>query len=202
MTLSSMEAALAAAAVFSLVGCGEGSPPAKPDRPAAATPSPVVATPPADRAVPAAARVEAPRPADPPALAVAQQGFRALQVGAATGDWAAFLGLLSDDVTFFAPVEGFDGLLRGKAEARRLFEHHAAATRTVWTLERAVANGNEIGFEIRAEGEVTGRPGYANNLFMVLRIEGGRIVQFREYAATTGYASHEVGRGAFDYLKR
>jgi ketosteroid isomerase-like protein len=160
-----------------------------------------MAQPPADVPIGKAPVSDAVAP-DTGAIGVALEGFRRLQVGAATGDWAPFEAMLADDVTFYAPVEGFDGVLRGKSEARRLFAHHAAATRTTWTLMRTLANGNEIGFEARAEGDITGRPGYSNNLFMVLRIDGGQIKQFREYAASTGYKTHQAGRGAFDYLRK
>ena len=140
-------------------------------------------------------------PPEDAAMEVALAGLKALQHGAATGEWELFETLLSDDVTFYAPVEGFEGLLRGKPEAHRLFAHHADNTRTTWTLMRTLANGAEIGFEVRAEGAIRGRgDGYANNLFMLLKVEGRKIVQFREYAATTGYDNHEIGRGAFDYL--
>lgn len=162
---------------------------------------PAAAQPPADTPLPALVRAEI-TPVDPAALSVALDSLRKLQIGAATGEWAAFEALLSDNVTFYAPVEGFDGLRRGKAEARRLFAHHAANTRTSWTLMRTVGVGKEIGFEVRAEGAIAGRKGeYANNLFMLLRVDGDRIVQFREYAASTGYDDHAIGRGAFDYLK-
>ena len=138
---------------------------------------------------------------DDDALPVALAGLKALQQGAATGQWAAFEAMLADDVTFYAPVAGFDGLLRGKAEAHRLFVHHADNTRTTWTLMRTVANGAEIGFEVRAEGAIRDQGDrYSNNLFMLLRIAGGKIVQFREYASTTGYKGHAIGRGAFDDL--
>ena len=68
-----------------------------------------------------------------------------MQRGAATSDWNALLALLDDDVTFYAPVEGFTGLERGRARAEALFRHHAGFTRTTLTLGRTVANGNEIG---------------------------------------------------------
>lgn len=168
----------------------------------ALAPGAAMSAPPPNLPLPPAPTSDAAAP-DPAAVAVALKGLRALQVGAATGEWEPFVAMLADDVTFYAPVEGFDGLLRGKAEARRLFKHHADKTRTRWTLMRTVANGREIGFEVRAEGAITGAgDGYANNLFMLLRIDGDRIVQFREYAATTGYKSHEIGRGAFAYLGR
>ena len=167
----------------------------------AAMTGPVIASPPADLQVPALAASHVER-LDPATLQIARDGLRALQIGAATGKWASFEAMLAEDVTFYAPVEGFDGLRRSKAEAHRLFVHHAEYTRTRWTLMRTIANGNEIGFEVRAEGAISGRANdYANNLFMLLRIEGGKIVQFREYAATTGYVGHEIGRGAFDYLQ-
>lgn len=139
-------------------------------------------------------------PAVPGALETALAALMALQFGAATGEWAAFEAMLADQVSFYAPVPGFDGLLHGKAEARRLFAHHSAHTRTTWTLMRILANGAEIGFEVRAEGAIDRDDDYANNLMMVLHIEGDRIVQFREYASTTGYAGHAIGRGAFDAL--
>ena len=144
-------------------------------------------------------------------MATAVEGFRQLQHGAPTGDWAPFLSMLADDVTFWAPVEGFNGFYVGKAEAERLFDHHAKYTRTEWTLKTIVATGNEIGFEARVEGrigsfsddsgeDVGARDSYANQLFMMLVVEDGKIVHFREYAGWLGgVADVTVGREAFDY---
>lgn len=139
---------------------------------------------------------------DPAAYDIARRGFLAMQSGAITGDWKPMLDLLADDVVFFAPVEGYtDGPQTGKDRARALFEHHSAHTRTRLTPQQVLVNGDEIGFEIRAEGEIKGINGdYSNQLFMLFVVKDGKITRFREYAALMGgWNGQSVGRDLFQY---
>lgn len=153
---------------------------------------------PADAPLPPPAMIEL-APVEAPALAIATRALRALQVGAATGDYGDLVDLLADDVTFYAPVPGFAGLIRGKARARELFAKMGESLRATLTLGRTLANGSEIAFELRAEGAVEGfNADYANNLAITFVIADGKVVQFREYeAAIGGWAGAATGRGAF-----
>lgn len=146
-----------------------------------------------------------PLPVDRDALVTALAVFGHLDNGARTGEWDPFLSTLSDDITWFAPVDGFQGFHRGKESIRPLFSHHGEATRTTWKLENVVANGNEIAMEARTEGTIEGKA-YANNLLMLLVVEGGKVVQMREYAGFingvgdySGVGGIESGRDVFAY---
>ena len=145
---------------------------------------------------------------DPGALDTALEIFRKLDHGAQTGDWAPYLDSLHDDITWFAPVEGFQGFHRGRASIEKLFAHHTGVTRTTWMLKNIVATGNEIGLEARVEGEIEGKR-YANQLLMLWVIEDGKIRHMREYAGwlngvgdLSGIGHPEEGRDAFAYKGR
>ncbi len=138
------------------------------------------------------------------AYKTAYQAWLNMQEGAVNGEWKPMLDLLDENVTFYAPVEEFFGFFEGKDHAAKLFHHHSEFTRTDLILNHVVANGNEIGFEIRAEGTIKNHPTgakYSNQLFMLFVIEDGKITHFREYAAWTGWPDHETARDAFDYRK-
>ncbi|MBW4475073.1 MAG: nuclear transport factor 2 family protein [Stenomitos rutilans HA7619-LM2] len=139
------------------------------------------------------------------AMQTAIKGIKLIQQGAHTGDWQPFLDLLKDDLTFYAPVPGFAerGLLRGKDEAVKLFTHHTEVTRTDWFIQQVYANGNEICFEARIEGEIADYE-YSNQVVMVFVIEDEKIAHFREYAAYMspegrGWTKRDTARNAFGY---
>ncbi len=152
--------------------------------------------------------VPQPRPVNIHAAEAALEIFELLDQGAQTGNWSPFLARVRDDVTWWAPVEGFQGYHKGKASLEALFAHHTGATRTEWTLNNVLVNGNEIAIEARVEGEIMEKR-YANQLLMLWRIdERGRIVQMREYAGfingvgdLSGVGDVSSGRDAFDYLE-
>ena len=153
-------------------------------------------------------KIEPPAPPEREALDTALELFARLDAGARTGQWGPYLALVHEDVTWFAPVEGFQGLHRGKASLAKLFEHHTGATRTTWILKNIVANANEIGIEARCEGEIDGKR-YANQLLMLWVVEDGKIRHMREYAGfingvgdLSGVGAVESGRDTFAYKGR
>lgn len=135
-----------------------------------------------------------PAPLDDAAFDTALAAFSALDAGAQTGEWDAFIAFLHDDLTWFGPVDGFQGLQHGKQSAADLFKHHAAVTRTHWNLKNIVANGNEIGFECWTEGTIE-KKSYGNQLLMLFVIEEGKIRHFREYAGYINGVGEFVGHG-------
>lgn len=146
-----------------------------------------------------------PAPVDEAALQLGLEAFRRLDHGAKSGEWEPFLELLDDDLTWFAPVDGFQGLHRDKASIAELFRHHGAVTRTHWELKNVVANGNEIGFESWTAGTIEGKS-YGNVLLMLFVIENDKIRHIREYAGYINGVGDYVGHGdasdgadAFDY---
>ena len=152
--------------------------------------------------------IEPPLPVDQTALDTALELFEKLDHGAQTGEWGPYLSMLHDDVTWFAPVHGFQGLHRGRESIEKLFAHHTGVTRTTWMLKNIVANGNEVGLEARVEGEIDGKR-YANQLLMLWVVEGNKIRQMREYAGfingvgdLSGIGEVESGRDTFAYKGR
>lgn len=149
-----------------------------------------------------------PAPVDEIALQTAVEAFRRLDEGAKTGEWDSFLELLHDELTWFAPVDGFQGLHRDKASIVKLFKHHASVTRTHWELKNIVANGNEIGFEAWTTGTIEGKS-YGNHLLMLFVIEDEKVRHIREYAGYingvgdfVGHGDENDGADAYTYKER
>lgn len=149
-----------------------------------------------------------PRVVDEEALKVGIELFKRLDNGAQTGEWDPFLELLHEDLTWFAPVGGFQGLHKGKSSMAQLFKHHAGVTRTHWELKNVVANGNEIGFESWTYRTIEGKS-YGNQLLMLFVIEEGKARHIREYAGYingvgdfVGIGDAEDGKDAYSYKGR
>lgn len=138
-----------------------------------------------------------PAPVDDDAYKVAFEAFRLLNHGAQTGEWGQFIEMCHPDLTWFAPVDGFQGLHRDRDSLEKLFKHHATVTRTHWELKNVVANGNEIGFESWTSGTIQGKS-YGNQLQMLFVIESGRIRHIREYAGYINGVGEFVGHGEPD----
>jgi ketosteroid isomerase-like protein len=139
-------------------------------------------------------------PADPVTLRVAEQAFLAVQRGAATGDWADFVGLLADDVRIMIPVPADvpnppEGVLVGKDIARQLFSSHHQEKVESATLEckRAAAHGNLVMMECRVEGTLNGEL-VANQFVFSFEIVNGLVASMYEYATWT--AKHPTSRWA------
>jgi hypothetical protein len=56
-------------------------------------------------------------------LNVANQAFGYFVQGLETGNWQAFLDMLTDDFTFWFPMGKFHGLNIGKKRAKEFFEY-------------------------------------------------------------------------------
>ena len=138
-----------------------------------------------------------PQPIDQDAYDVAFEAFRRLDSGAQTGEWDPFLELLHEELTWFAPVDGFQGLHRDKQSIAKLFKHHADVTRTHWELKNVVGNGNEIAFEAWTQGTIEEKS-YGNQLLMLFVVENGLVTHIREYAGYINGVGEFVGKGAPD----
>ncbi|WP_425235682.1 nuclear transport factor 2 family protein [Ulvibacterium sp.] len=135
-----------------------------------------------------------PKTVNEEALKIGMELFKRLNEGAQTGEWDPFLELLHEDLTWFAPVDGFQGLHKDKASMAKLFKHHAGVTRTTWELKNVIANGNEIGFESWTYGTIQGKS-YGNQLMMLFVIENGKARHIREYAGYINGVGDFVGIG-------
>ncbi len=116
-------------------------------------------------------------------LAVAQQGFERFQKGLATGEWEAFLEMLTEDCTFSFPAGSFKGLHQGKETLAKFLNY---ATQSVFknglllTVERITYNEKTVIFEVFSEGEMWDKP-YQNQAAIAFDIEGDKICSYREY---------------------
>ena len=145
-----------------------------------------------------------PKEVDGEALKVALELFGLLNHGT-NRRMDPFLELLHEDLTWFAPVSGFQGLHKDKASMAELFKHHAGVTRTTWELRNVIANGNEIGCEAWTHGTIEGKT-YGNQLMMLFVIEGGKAKHIREYSGYvngvgefSGVGNPNDGENAYDY---
>lgn len=135
-----------------------------------------------------------PEPVDQDAFDVAFEAFRRLDHGARTGEWSDFIELCHPQLTWFAPVDGYQGLHRGRDSIEELFEHHADVTRTHWELKNVLANGSEIAFEAWTSGTIEGKS-YGNQLQMLFVIDDGVVRHIREYAGYINGVGDFVGHG-------
>jgi ketosteroid isomerase-like protein len=137
-------------------------------------------------------------PPDADTLRVAEQAFLAVQRGAGTGDWSAFVDLLADDVRIMIPVPADvpnppEGVLTGKDVARQLFSshHQEKVEGAVLECKRVAANGNLVMMECRVEGNLNGEL-VANHFVFSFEVAGGRVASMYEYATWT--AKHPTSR--------
>ena len=75
-------------------------------------------------------------------LAVAQQAFTHFEHGLATGDWQAFLDMLTEDFSFWFPLGQFHGLNVGKDRAIEFFHYvfEVYSDGLTLTLDRVTSN--------------------------------------------------------------
>lgn len=155
-----------------------------------------------------AARLDVSAP-DPQALEVAHAAFLGLQRGAATGNWNDFVDLLAEDVRIMIPVPADaedppEGLLIGKATARRMFaSHHDERVRGArLEAKRVAANGSLVVLECRVEGDLNGEV-VANHFVFTFEVRSARIAAMYEYASwtakapTSGWGDVAFAREAF-----
>ncbi|MDF5736551.1 MULTISPECIES: nuclear transport factor 2 family protein [unclassified Nostoc] len=120
-------------------------------------------------------------------LKVAQQAFEHFTHGLATGNWEAFLDMLTEDFTLWFPVGKFHGLNVGKERAREFFEYVSESFQggLTLTLDRFTSNDTTVIFEFRDEGRLLGEP-YKNRLAVSWDIRGEKICAYREYFGSDG----------------
>ncbi len=115
----------------------------------------------------------------------AHEAMRRWISGAAGGDWSALIAMLDPEVTFQVPVEGFTGIRRGIAQARRFFDHLADAVRADLTVTATLTDGQRFAFEVAVAGHWLDRP-FRQGLCLVFVPTGETIREFREYLAWPG----------------
>lgn len=121
-------------------------------------------------------------------LKVAQQAFEYFTHGLATGDWEAFLDMLTDDFTFWFPMGKFHGLNEGKDRAREFFQYVSESFSSglnLTSLDSVTHNETTVVFEFRDEGLLLNQP-YKNRVAVSFDIRGDKVCGYREYFGSDG----------------
>lgn len=121
-------------------------------------------------------------------IAVAQEAFEKFTHGLATGEWEAFLELLTDDFTFWFPVGKFHGLNEGKERAAEFFQYVSEAYSeglSITSVDRVTSNETTVVFEFRDQGPMWGKP-YKNRVAVSFDIRGDKVCGYREYLGSDG----------------
>ena len=119
---------------------------------------------------------------------IALTAFEHFKHGLATGEWADWIGSLTEDFSFHFPAGRYQGLNQGRDKAAEFF----GFVRTVYPeglfvtdVERVTAEGNTVVFEFRDEGMMRGEP-YKNVVTVSLDVRGEKICGYREYFGLVG----------------
>jgi ketosteroid isomerase-like protein len=121
-------------------------------------------------------------------LSVAQQAFEYFTHGLATGEWEAFLDMLTEDFTFWFPMGKFHGLNTGKDRATEFFQYVSASFHPglkLASLDCVTSNETTVVFEFRDEGLLLGQP-YKNRVAVSFDVRGDKICSYREYFGSDG----------------
>jgi ketosteroid isomerase-like protein len=120
-------------------------------------------------------------------LDTAQRAFGHFSHGLKTGEWDAFLDMLTDDFTFYFPVGQFQGAHTGRERAREFFSyvHSVFPGGLTVMLDRVMSNDTTVVFEFRDEGEMRGAP-YRNRVAVSFDVRGEQIAAYREYFGSDG----------------
>jgi ketosteroid isomerase-like protein len=121
-------------------------------------------------------------------LNIAHQAFEHFTHGLATGEWQAFLDMLTDDFNFWFPMGKFHGLNEGKERAKEFFQYVSEAFSpgiTLTSIDRVTSNEKTVVFEFRDEGLLFGQP-YKNRVVVSFDVRGDKICSYREYFGSDG----------------
>lgn len=117
-------------------------------------------------------------------LDVAQRGFAAFQRGWATGEFAPYIAMLTDDFLFWFPAGPHRGKYAGREGREHMVakcrEHAASGDRLTYTPYRVTSNDTTVMFEFDSSGTIGGKH-YLGRNAISLDVSGDRISGFREY---------------------
>ncbi len=117
-------------------------------------------------------------------LDMAQRGFAAYQRGWATGDFAPYIAMLTDDFLFWFPAGPHRGKYAGRSGREHMVakcrEHAEAGDRLTYAPYRVTSNDTTVMFEFDSEGTIGGKH-YLGRNAISLDVSGERISGFREY---------------------
>lgn len=121
-------------------------------------------------------------------LKVAHQAFEYFNNGLATGEWNNFLGMLTEDFSFWFPQGKYHGLNVGKERAKEFFNYVSQAFSSglnITSVERVTSSDTTVVFEFRDEGKLMGEP-YKNRVAVSFDIRENKICGYREYFGSDG----------------
>ncbi|MBD2436492.1 nuclear transport factor 2 family protein [Nostoc sp. FACHB-110] len=121
-------------------------------------------------------------------LKVAHQAFEYLIHGLATGEWQAFLDILSDDVTFWFPMGKYHGQNVGKPRVKEFLQYVSESFNSglnLTSLDHVTSNETTVVFEFRDEGLLQGEP-YKNRIAISFDVCDDKICSYREYFGSDG----------------
>jgi ketosteroid isomerase-like protein len=120
-------------------------------------------------------------------LEVANRAFEHFRQGLATGDWQAFVNMLTDDFTFWFPIGQFHGLNMGKERAIAFLNYvsEVYSEGLSLTLDHVTSNETTVVFEFRDEGLMWGNP-YKNRVAVSFDVREDKICGYREYLGSDG----------------
>ncbi len=120
-------------------------------------------------------------------LQVAQQAFQHFTHGLATGDWQAFIAMLTDDFTFWFPLGAYAGDNVGKERAIAFFQYVAETFNQglTLTLDTVTYNDTTVVFQFRDEGVLWGNP-YKNRVAVSFDVRDDKMCAYREYLGSDG----------------
>ncbi len=118
-------------------------------------------------------------------LNIAQQAFTAFAQGWATGDFQPFLGMLTDEFSFWYPYGTYRGKFTGQAGKAQIIakchEHTQAGDRLTFSPPHHVTRSETtVMFEFECEGVIDKAP-YCGQIAIALDVKDEQISGFREY---------------------
>ena len=121
---------------------------------------------------------------DDEVMMVARCAWDGFVLGRATGDWAAFLEVLSDDVTFFTSLPGpFQGENHGKRRAIQFAQYASMRKLGQFRFQKPIRVSREdatVVFEAWDEGTIAGES-ITNRVALSFDIEDAKVITVREY---------------------
>ncbi|MEQ8676119.1 MAG: nuclear transport factor 2 family protein [Aggregatilineales bacterium] len=114
---------------------------------------------------------------------IGRQAFEHFRQGLATGEWVAFLDMLTDDFTLTFPKGKFAGTHHGKDKATEFFGFVRKAYPEglfITNLQTVAVGENTVMFEFQDEGKLFDQP-YQGRVVIALDVRGDKISGYREY---------------------
>lgn len=128
-----------------------------------------------------------PSPQSSETMEIAHRAFGYFTHGLATGEWNLFLDMLTEDFTFWFPVEPYHGLNVGKERTGAFFQYvsETFSQGLSLTLDRVTSNETTVVFEFRDKGILWEQP-YKNQVAVSFDVRRDKIYGYREYFGSDG----------------